>query len=502
VRSDTTGQGSAAAATFSFLREQRWLVLCLSALVIVPCLWHRHIEACDLGSHVYNAWLAQLIGKGQAPGLYLARQWDNVLFDVALLHTANVAGFAAAEKIVVSLSVLIFFWGVFAFVAAVSGRPLWFLTPCIAMLAYGYSFNMGFLNYYLSIGLGCFCLALVWREWRANWPPAVVLLALVYVAHPIGFLWVLGTAGYVMIHRLLPGWWKVVLPLASAAVLVGMRAYLHIRTDMQVDWTRSTPVFQSNGADQLIVYGDRYATVAWAALFLGVTCLVVDVAAAAWRKEHASWTTLALPAELYLVAFLATAMLPENLHTSMYAGWIGLLVSRLTTISAIFGLCVLGCARLRNWALFGFALLAAAYFSFLYQDTGALNRLEARAETVLSGVPIGTRIIPTIAADPDWRVEFIGHVVDRACIGRCFVYSNYEPSSGQFRVRVARQGSWIVTPSADDAEDMQGGGYQMDRSDLPAKQLYQCQKADWTKLCLRDLAAGESTGQFGGWPRK
>jgi hypothetical protein len=93
-------------------------------------------------------------------------------------------------------------------------------------------------------------------------------------------------------------------------------------------------------------------------------------------------------------------------------------------------------------------------------------------------------------------------VVDRACIGRCFVYSNYEPSSGQFRVRVARQGSWIVTPSADDAEDMQGGGYQMDRSDLPAKQLYQCQKGDWTKLCLRDLAAGESTGQFGGWPRK
>ena len=449
---------------------------------------------------MYNAWLAQLIGKGQAPGLYFARKWNNVLFDVVLLHTANVVGFAAAEKMVVSLCVLILFWGVFAFVAVVTVRPPWLLSPCIAMLAYGYSFNMGFLNYYISIGLGCFCLALAWRDWRANWPPAVLLLALVYVAHPIGFLWVLGTMSYVTIRRLLPGWSKRAQPLAAVALLLGVRGYLHTRADMQVDWTRTIPVLQSNGADQLMLYGDRYATLASVALFFGVICLMVN--AVARRKGHASWSVFALPAELYLLAFLSTAMLPENLHTSMYAGWIGLLVSRLTTISAILGLCVLGCARLRLWVLLGFAVLAAAYFSFLYQDTGALNHLEANAESVLSGVPVGTRIIPTIAADPEWRVEFIGHVADRACVGRCFVYSNYEPPSGQFRVRVVPQGSWIVTPSADDADDMQGGGYRMDSTDLPAKQLYQCAKGDWTKLCLRDLGVGESTGRFGGWPGK
>src|SRR6267143_4307425 len=100
----------------------------------------------NCASHVYNAWLAQLIGKGQAPGLYIAKQWNNVLFDVALLRAANLVGMAAAQKIVVSACVLIFFWGVFAFVAAVTERPPWFLTPCIAMLAYGYPFNMGFMN--------------------------------------------------------------------------------------------------------------------------------------------------------------------------------------------------------------------------------------------------------------------------------------------------------------------------------------------------------------------
>jgi hypothetical protein len=491
----TDGQGSALAAGLKFLRDNKWLFLCVSALVVVPCLWHRRIEAGDLGSHVYNAWLAQLIGKGQAPGLYLAWQWNNVLFDVTLLHVANAAGFAAAEKIVVSLCVLIFFWGVFAFISVGTHRPPWLLSPCIAMLAYGYSFNMGFLNYYLSIGLGCFCLALVWRQRRGSWIVALVAAGLAYLAHPIGFLWAMGTIGYVTIRRVLPAWWKAVLPAGVAVLLVGARAYLHTRPDLQVDWTRALPIYQSNGADQLMLYGDRYATLTWLALIFGMICLAVDLLGR--RKDRTSLAAFLLPAELYFVAFAVTSLLPENLRVSMYAAWVGLLVSRLTVISAIFGFFALGCATPRKWVLVGFSVLAAAYFLFLYQDTGALNRMESGAESLLSAVPSGTRIIPTIAADLDWRIEFIGHLADRACVAHCFVYSNYEPSSRQFRVRVAPSGSWIVTNSADDAEDMQGGTYEIDAGDLPMKRLYQCDLHDWTKLCLHDLAAGESTGRFG-----
>jgi hypothetical protein len=62
---------------------------------------------------------------------------------------------------------------------------------------------------------------------------------------------------------------------------------------------------------------------------------------------------------------------------------------------------------------------------------------------------------------------------------------------------VADSGSWIASNSPDDANDMQGGGYEIQKEDLPLKQLYQCDRADWTKLCLRDLAEGESTGKFG-----
>ncbi len=84
----------------SFLRKNIFAVIVVSALLVVPCFWHSRIQAGDLGSHVYNAWLAQLIEHHQISGLTIARQWNNILFDVLLLHVANLAGFAAAEKIV------------------------------------------------------------------------------------------------------------------------------------------------------------------------------------------------------------------------------------------------------------------------------------------------------------------------------------------------------------------------------------------------------------------
>ncbi|MGC1685906.1 MAG: hypothetical protein WA734_09830 [Candidatus Acidiferrales bacterium] len=104
----------------SFLKKNYLLVIAVSLALIVPCFWHERIEAGDLASHTYNAWLAQLISEGKAPGLWLARQWNNVLFDYCLSGAASIFGIHAAEKIVVSASVLLFFWGAFAFIAGVA----------------------------------------------------------------------------------------------------------------------------------------------------------------------------------------------------------------------------------------------------------------------------------------------------------------------------------------------------------------------------------------------
>jgi hypothetical protein len=467
-------------------------VFTISALILVPCVWHRRIEAGDLASHVYNAWLAQLIRKGQAPGLYIAKRWDNVLFDVLLLRTANVFGLAAAQKVVVSICVLVFFWGVFAFIQTITERPPWYLTPCFAMLAYGYSFSMGFMNYYLSLGLACIGLAILWRGKGIDWIGGTVVAALTLLAHPIGFLWLIGMLAYTMLRAKLPGWWKLALPLAAAIGFAAIYWYTWHRPSLLADWDRG-PFYLYNGADQLGLYGRRYFFLAGAAFMFGLICVVVDLYA---RRDGTSWKLFELPFELYLVAFCATVLLPESLRPSLSNGWIGLLGSRLTSISAILGLGVLGCLKPHRWHLAGFTACAAIFFVFLYQDTGWLNRLEANAEKLVEDLPAGTRVIVTAGAPADSRIVFIGHAVERACIGHCFSYANYEPASGEFRVRV-RKGSPVVTSSTDDAEDMASGEYEVDETDLPLKQIYQCDEKDLTKLCIRDLQAGETNGQIG-----
>jgi hypothetical protein len=79
-------------------------VLLLSVNVIAPCLWHRHIEAGDLGSRMYDAWLGHRIQHGQAPGLLVAAHWQNILFDSLLIGLGSVFSLTASEKIAGSLS--------------------------------------------------------------------------------------------------------------------------------------------------------------------------------------------------------------------------------------------------------------------------------------------------------------------------------------------------------------------------------------------------------------
>jgi hypothetical protein len=226
----------------------------------------------------------------------------------------------------------------------------------------------------------------------------------------------------------------------------------------------------------------------------GLFCVAVDLYAG--RRNGLTWRRFELPLELYAVAFCATALLPENLRPSPDGGWIGLLGSRLTTISAIFGLCVLGLLKPRKWHLAGFSACAIVFFAFLYQDTGWINRLEANAEQLVSSLPAGTRIIATVWAPPGSRIQFAGHAVERACIGHCFSYANYEAASGEFRIRV-RKGSPVATASTDDAEDMASGEYEVGDEDLPMKQIYQCDASDLTKLCIRELESGETNGRLG-----
>jgi hypothetical protein len=471
------------------------LYIPISIVVLIPCYWHRYIQAGDLGSHVYNAWLAQLVEQGKAPGMYVVWQWQNVLFDLMLFYFAKVVGLAAGEKLAVSVCVLVFFWGVFAVLTAATKQKPWYLTPVIAMLAYGYVFHMGFMNYYLSIGLACIGLTLLWPLKRNGIVLAVVLAPVILLAHPLGFLWFLGVAFYRALWVKLPGWWKLSPWVAAISSVLVAHFVVLKNTNWDNDWP-DPPKIQWNGADQLLVFDDRYFYLSLVVLALGVLVAV----AAAWRAgRHADyWKQRRMILELYAVCLAATQLLPENLRTDPSGGWIGALVTRLTLISAIVGLCWLAWQPQKKWHLLGFAACAVAFFSFLFQDGAFLNRMEESAQQITSQLPPGTRVLATIFAPDEYRAQFL-HIADRACIGRCFLYSDYEPPTKQFRLRV-REGSPIVNSVVDENGDMEAGAYEVQEKDLPLKEIYQCDEDDLTKLCIRDLAAGEKNGRLGYHP--
>jgi len=476
---------------WDFFRSNISRVLVVSALILVPCFWHKRLEAGDLPSHTYNAWLAHLIVQGQAPGLYIESRWNNILVDLILEKLGVWVGFLAAERLLAVVSVLLFFWGAFALISAANQRPPWYLVPGIAMITYGWTFYSGFMNFYLSLGLAFSAVALIWRGDRADWAVAAVLAVLALLAHPLGFLCLIALAAYFRLAEVLYGWRRWGLFASAFLVVLGFHYYAK---RLHVAFWHSNDFYLMNGADQLVLFQGRYVKVGWAVLAFAIVCFAFGVLRE-WKGNTDRWAFRA-PLEIWAALLFTAAMIPEVFWFPNNPMPFALAISRLTSVTAVLGLCVLGSVKPRAWHLLGFAACTCFFFAWTYKDTGTLNDMEAQVERMVSGLPYGRRVIEAIKAANDSRLWFINHMVDRACIGKCFAYANYEPPARQFRIR-AKKGSPIVTDSAEDSGKMESGFYTVRPEDLPMNQIYQCDEKDLSKLCVRELSAGEENGRIG-----
>jgi hypothetical protein len=489
----TESRAPVLAPSITFVRQHALRLLLISAALLAPIFWHRNIAAGDLGSHLYNAWLAQLIRRGYAPGLWLAPRWNNALFDLLLGTLGHFFSLHVAEKIAVSLAVLIFFWGIFALVCAATRRAPWLLCPIIAMFSYGYSFAMGFLNFYISLGLAFFAIAIFWRGrgWE-RWI-AVALAPLAMLAHPLGFAWLVAASAYVALAEAIPRRYQILLVAAAGAVLYAARYYFWHH---DIVLARDDPFYFFNGSDQLLLFGPRYAIPEFALLVFILSALAATFFRRRWGQIH--WADFALPVQLYVVVCIAVILLPDGIRFPYQPSALALLTERLTSVSAALLCCLLGALQPRKWHLLATAAIAAIFFTFLYQDTATINRMEAQVEQLVRTVPRNSRVLATLKPPfPDSRV-LVQHIADRACIGQCFSYGNYEPASAQFRVRTTPHNLYAMS-SFDDAVNMEDGSYEVQPQDLPAYQVYQC-SPDGKRLCIRPLAAGEMNDDLGVHP--
>jgi len=133
--------------------------------------------------------------------------------------------------------------------------------------------------------------------------------------------------------------------------------------------------------------------------------------------------------------------------------------------------------------------LAIVFFAFLFRDELVFNRLEERIRNVVDKLPAGQRVVLGID-DPSLRMNAVTHLIDRACLGHCYSYANYEPSTWQFRVHATGPNPYVAW-TYEDSWKIQNGYYVVRPTDLP---MYQVVMDAEGKLGVRELPAGEPCG--------
>jgi hypothetical protein len=450
-------------------------------LVLAPCFWTSKIQAGDLSSHIYNAWLARLIRSGQAPGLEIAPQKTNVLFDWMLGALLGPFGAQAAQKIAVAVAVLVFFSGALAFVWKAAGRRMWHVMPMIAILAYGWTFHVGFFNFYISLGLCFWALALAWDFGP---PPklgaAALLIAVACVAHTLPVAWAACAVAYLWIVRRTESRHRTRLAVIALVALIGGVAIM--RNLFITQWYPSQ-LMTTTGLDQMLVWGSKYS-----AVLLGLGILWLIQMLRLFRLKGARGMFESPLFHLCLITAAGVLLVPTRV---MIPGYKHALVFIAERMSLALGICIcalLSTVPVSRYERYATTALAVLYFGFVFHDERTLNALEDRMQVLVAQLPPNQRVISGIDA-PDLRANPVTHMIDRICVGHCYSYSNYEPSTAQFRIR-AQGDNPVVTASYQDSWLMQNGGYVVKERDLP---LFQVALSESGRLEIRTLPAGMST---------
>jgi len=467
---------------------ERALIVVVALLLLVPCLWQPHIMAGDLSSHLYNAWLAEQIQDGtlREPGLSLAHPLTNVLADWVMAALLGRVGRSGTERIVAGAAVEIFFWGAFFFVAAAAGQRCWIIAPTLAMISYGLIFHMGFLNFYLSTGLSLWVLALLWRPRHPWYWLAIPCAALALLAHAMPLAWALAALVYVHGVRRVPESQRWLIFIVGVCVLILIQTIL--LTLFPTAWFLQDLVgldgiLGMTGAGQLWLYGAQYLIVVagilivWFVLFLA-------------RLDRGS--ILADPVvHIWGLSMLAYILLPRMIQFPQYRYPLLFMQHRVSLFIAIlFCAVVAGGPHGRSLTRFS-SLLAATFFTMLYLDVRSLNQVEVQLTEMFSTLPPRTRVVAALRDSASSRLNGLIHVGSTACLGHCWDYGNYEPSTAQFRVRASAPNG-VVVDDMGTVSDIEGGEHIVTPAEAPLYSVCPTKTpGGWFEL--RRLGAGDTT---------
>jgi hypothetical protein len=234
----------------------------------------------------------------------------------------------------------------------------------------------------------------------------------------------------------------------------------------------------ASGADQLWLYAKP--AVVFSVVLLAFALVVL------WRGRGGVDSTLL---EMYIIAACSVALVPNQLFRPGDHAPMAYLTPRLSVVAACVGCALLARAVRTVPQTAVLACIAVAFFAWSYSVDRRLGGVEARLGTALSSLSPGRRVVDLtkrpIALQPI-------HLLDRACVGRCFSYANYEPATWQFRLRAVGANPYVLHDQAD-VVAVENGRYVVKPDDVPLYVL----RSRGGRLVVDEAQVGErlSVGQ-------
>jgi hypothetical protein len=346
-----------------------------SLVMLIPCYWQPRLHAADLSSRMDYGWFTQWIESGRWQGVTGLRQTTYALFDGLSAGWVRMFGAEIGERLCVSMIVLVFVWGAFAFVSVVSGQRPWHLLPSIAMLAYGWVFHMGFFNFYLSLGLCFWVLALVCDTSPRRCAMAVPLLVLAYTAHPLPVAWTLCLAVYLWLGR--RGGERVRRYASAASLLLIVLCFF--AAGRTVYGTGASHVALPAPAGQVWIFDSKYDFVlvglllVWGLLFLDLL-----------RQWGARRIVSSAAFQICVISAAVVVLLPA---TILLPGFDHALVYVAERMSLGVGVCVcalLGIARPRAFERWALVAVALVFFVFVHRDERSFNSFQDQMQDTIA----------------------------------------------------------------------------------------------------------------------
>jgi hypothetical protein len=197
--------------------------------------------------------------------------------------------------------------------------------------------------------------------------------------------------------------------------------------------------------------------------------------------------------QIWSLHVAALVLIPSAIQLPQYQHVLAYIPQRISLLTGILFIMMVGRARYGRGITRFTTLVATVFFTCLYLDGVAFNRVEDQVAALVTRLPPGQRVVAGIS-DAGARLNALMHVVDRACIGRCFSYGNYEPATAQFRIRVTGP-TRAVAADMGVVQKLEEGQYVVTAAEDPLYSVCPFEQ-DPSHFYLRAIHAGQQTCAF------